>query len=99
MGCGLCRVLADSGRDQVMSNYQKRIDRMPLAPREKELLAHLVRGRSTHQIGHLMGLSRHTVLTYIKRINLKTGLHHRTALVALACGTYKPEGDVFSGAQ
>ncbi|WP_078628781.1 LuxR C-terminal-related transcriptional regulator [Streptomyces sp. NRRL F-2664] len=42
-----------------------------LAPREREVLAHIAAGCTYVQTARLMGLSRHTVDAYVRRIRVK----------------------------
>ena len=55
---------------------------MELAPRERELLDHLAAGRPYKQIADQMGITIHTVRTYIRRIYEKLRVQSRTEAVA-----------------
>ncbi|GAA3190055.1 MULTISPECIES: response regulator transcription factor [Streptomyces] len=59
-------------------------DLSSLTPREREVLGHLVQGETYRTIARRMGLSPHTVDTYLRRLRSKTGATNRTQLVALA---------------
>ncbi len=56
----------------------------PLSRREREVLALLARGETYGTIARHMGLSPHTVDTYLRRLRDKTGATNRTQLVCLA---------------
>ena len=45
-----------------------------LAPREKETLRHIAAGRTYLQTARHMGLSRHTVDAYLRRIRTKLNI-------------------------
>ncbi|MDF3299495.1 response regulator transcription factor [Streptomyces tropicalis] len=55
-----------------------------LTPREEEVLAHLAQGHTYRIIARRMGLSPHTVDTYVRRLRGKTGSVNRTQLAHLA---------------
>jgi len=55
-----------------------------LTPREREILAELPGGATYRAIARRLGLSPHTVDTYLRRVRSKTGLTNRTQLVVLA---------------
>ncbi|MFD9791553.1 response regulator transcription factor [Streptomyces sp. NPDC059070] len=63
-------------------------------PREREILAQLPDGTTYQAIAHSLGLSRHTVDTYIRRLRGKTGTANRTELAVLAAqlgfSSYRP---------
>ena len=52
-----------------------------LSPREKEVLLMCAKGYSYEEIAPLLGLSRHTVTTFVKRIYRKLQVHSRTEAV------------------
>ncbi|MFD3589801.1 response regulator transcription factor [Streptomyces sp. NPDC058683] len=56
----------------------------PLTSRERQVLALLSEGATDWAIAHKLGISRHTVDTYLRRIRGKTGTANRTQLVVLA---------------
>ncbi|UNO44108.1 helix-turn-helix transcriptional regulator [Streptomyces sp. MST-110588] len=70
-----------------------------LSEREREVLAHLAAGCTYGTIARRMGLSSHTVDTYIRRIRGKTGVANRVelTLLALAAGSHGKGGKVPSG--
>ncbi|MFC5955320.1 response regulator transcription factor [Streptomyces pratens] len=55
-----------------------------LSPREKEVLAHLAQGCTYRIIARRMGLSPHTVDTYVRRLRSKTGSVNRIQLAHIA---------------
>ncbi|MEV6394676.1 helix-turn-helix transcriptional regulator [Streptomyces sp. NPDC051907] len=55
-----------------------------LTPREKQVLALLVGGETYWSIARKLGISPHTVDTYLRRLRSKTGTANRTQLVVLA---------------
>jgi DNA-binding CsgD family transcriptional regulator len=61
-----------------------------LSPRELEVLHHLARGCTYAAIAHRMGLSTHTVDTYLRRIRAKTGADNRIRLALLAAEVSAP---------
>jgi LuxR family transcriptional regulator, activator of conjugal transfer of Ti plasmids len=58
------------------------IDGLSLSPREFECLEWTAQGKSAWEIGRILGLSRHTVATYL--LNAKTKLDVRTITQAVA---------------
>ena len=52
-----------------------------LARREAEVLKCIVSDQHENDIAVSLGLSRHTVRTYLKRLRLKLGVHSRVAMV------------------
>jgi DNA-binding CsgD family transcriptional regulator len=55
-----------------------------LSAREREVLRLLAGGRTYSAIARRMGLSPHTVDTYLRRIRAKTGISNRIQLALLA---------------
>ncbi|MGW7045743.1 response regulator transcription factor [Streptomyces avermitilis] len=55
-----------------------------LSQRELEVLVHLAQGHTYKNIARRMGLSLHTVDTYVRRIRGKTGVTNRVELTVLA---------------
>ncbi|MFH9723425.1 response regulator transcription factor [Streptomyces sp. NPDC017254] len=58
-----------------------------LSPREREVLGHLVEGCTHDQAARRIGISQHTVDTYVKRIRSKLGAHNKAQLVRAALTT------------
>ncbi|MBX9398224.1 helix-turn-helix transcriptional regulator [Streptomyces sp. TRM72054] len=55
-----------------------------LAPREQETLRHIAAGRTYLQTARHMGLSKHTVDAYLRRIRAKLGINSTAELTRLA---------------
>jgi DNA-binding CsgD family transcriptional regulator len=62
------------------------LDRVRLAPRERDVVGRLISGASTRDIALGTGLTVSTVNTYLKRIFAKVGVHSRLELVARLSG-------------
>lgn len=58
------------------------IDGVSLSPREFECLEWAAQGKSTWEIGYILGISRHTAATHLD--NVKTKLNVRTVIQAVA---------------
>ncbi|MFH8801291.1 response regulator transcription factor [Streptomyces sp. NPDC017936] len=56
----------------------------PLAPREQEVLRHVAAGCTYAQTARRMGLSRHTVDAYLRRIRAKSDINSTADLMRLA---------------
>ncbi|MET9959863.1 helix-turn-helix transcriptional regulator [Streptomyces sp. NPDC006326] len=57
---------------------------LSLAPREQEALGHIAAGRTYLQTARHMGLSKHTVDAYLRRIRAKLGINNTAELTRLA---------------
>ncbi|MBT2449799.1 LuxR family transcriptional regulator [Streptomyces sp. ISL-43] len=55
-----------------------------LAPREQEALRHIAAGRTYVQTARSMGLSKHTVDAYLRRIRAKLGVNTSAELIRQA---------------
>ncbi|MEU9145033.1 helix-turn-helix transcriptional regulator [Streptomyces sp. NPDC048349] len=55
-----------------------------LAPREQEALRHIAAGRTYLQTARNMGLSKHTVDAYLRRIRAKLGVNTTAEMTRLA---------------
>ncbi|MFB7291542.1 response regulator transcription factor [Actinacidiphila glaucinigra] len=55
-----------------------------LAPRERETLRHIAAGRTYLQTARHMGLSKHTVDAYLRRIRAKLGIYSTAELTRTA---------------
>lgn len=53
-------------------------------PRERQVLCQLPGGATYQVIAHRLGISTHTVDTYMRRLRTKTGATNRTQLAVLA---------------
>ncbi|MEW2194055.1 response regulator transcription factor [Streptomyces microflavus] len=58
--------------------------RTAFSGREREVLSHIAKGFTYAATAHRLGLSPHTVDTYVRRIRAKSGVRNRTELVLLA---------------
>jgi two-component system nitrate/nitrite response regulator NarL len=54
-----------------------------LPPREKEIVARIVKGQSTRQMSFAMNITADTVRTYVKNVLVKFGAHSRLQLAAI----------------
>jgi DNA-binding NarL/FixJ family response regulator len=52
-----------------------------LSAREKEVLGHITRGYTSDESADLLGVSRHTVQTYVRRIYSKLEVHSKTEAI------------------
>ncbi|MFD6247053.1 helix-turn-helix transcriptional regulator, partial [Streptomyces roseolus] len=59
-------------------------DGMPLSARERQVLHMLAQGLTHDQTARRLGISRHTVDTYVKRVRGKLGLGNKAELVRAA---------------
>ncbi|GEB49105.1 MULTISPECIES: helix-turn-helix domain-containing protein [Streptomyces] len=57
-----------------------------LSDREREVLDRVLEGHTYSSTARALGLSPHTVDTYMRRIRAKTGTTHRLELLRLAMG-------------
>jgi DNA-binding CsgD family transcriptional regulator len=57
---------------------------MSFTAREREVLAHIAAGRTYVATARRLGLSPHTVDTYVRRIRAKSGIANRAELILLA---------------
>ncbi|WP_328623586.1 response regulator transcription factor [Streptomyces sp. NBC_00354] len=57
---------------------------LALAPREQEALGHIAAGHTYLQTARHMGLSKHTVDAYLRRIRAKLGINSTAELTRLA---------------
>ncbi|MGW7365804.1 response regulator transcription factor [Streptomyces sp. NPDC054841] len=55
-----------------------------LAPREQETLRHIAAGRTYLQTARRMGLSKHTIDAYLRRIRAKLNINSTAELTRLA---------------
>jgi len=55
-----------------------------LSAREREVLMHLVAGRTNRQIAEMLTVSPHTVARHVEHIYAKLGVTNRTAATAYA---------------
>jgi RNA polymerase sigma factor (sigma-70 family) len=55
-----------------------------LSERERQVLGHIARGLTQGQVARRLGISEHTVDTYVKRIRAKLGAGNKAELTRLA---------------
>lgn len=68
----------------VASRLSLRLERVGLSAREMDVLALIASGKRNKEIANMLGISRETVQTHIKRLFLKLGVNDRTAAVTVA---------------
>ncbi|GAA2682469.1 MULTISPECIES: response regulator transcription factor [Actinosynnema] len=61
-------------------------DEDTLSPRERQVLRQIARGLTHSQVANRLGISRHTVDTYVKRIRVKLRLGNKAELTRAALG-------------
>ncbi|HEY1931961.1 MAG TPA: DNA-binding response regulator [Acetobacteraceae bacterium] len=71
-------VLAQPSQDEARVRL-----RLPVTPREAEVLIWLTRGKSNRDIGEILGLSPRTVNKHLEQIYAKLGIENRSSAVAL----------------
>jgi DNA-binding CsgD family transcriptional regulator len=81
--------------EQAMGADPARFARLGLSSREGQVLSWIAEGKTTPEIGTILGLSRRTVQTYLERVFGKLGVETRAAAVARALGDearHRPAG-------
>lgn len=73
-----------AGVDALSARIAELANRFDFTPREAEVFALLMRGRSIPYIRDELVISRETVATHVKHIYVKTGVHTRQELLDLA---------------
>lgn len=58
--------------------------RLPITPREAEVLAWLTEGHTNEGIAHALGVSRHTVIRHVEHLYAKLEVHTRAAATRVA---------------
>lgn len=81
------RIRNGEDKTRSRSDIEKSIARLPLTPREREVVGLIVVGTSTRGVAEKTNLTVATVHTYLKRIYPKVGVRSRVELVALVTGT------------
>jgi DNA-binding CsgD family transcriptional regulator len=66
---------------------------LELSPREREVLGHFATGFTYAQIANRLGISPHTVDTYLRRVREKTGAGSGAELTRLAVVLEMLDGD------
>ncbi|MFI1279267.1 response regulator transcription factor [Streptomyces sp. NPDC020858] len=69
---------------QTQTQTQTQAPAVALAPREQEALGHIAAGHTYLQTARQMGLSKHTVDAYLRRIRAKLNVHTTAELTRLA---------------
>jgi DNA-binding NarL/FixJ family response regulator len=64
-----------------------------LSQREEQVLRHISRGLTHGQVARRLGISQHTVDTYVKRIRLKLGLGNKAQLARAALLGAAPDAE------
>lgn len=64
----------------------------PLSPRERDCLHWVALGKTTNEIGIILGLSHHTVNFHLRNVCIKLNVPNRSAAIAKAFHTsiFKP---------
>jgi DNA-binding CsgD family transcriptional regulator len=65
--------------------------RLPITPREAEVLARLAAGRTNDGIALDLGISRNTVIRHVERIYAKLDVHTRVAAARAALAALRDE--------
>jgi DNA-binding NarL/FixJ family response regulator len=60
--------------------------RLPVTPREAEVLLWLTRGKSNRDIAEILGVSPRTVNKHLEQVYVKLGIENRSSAVALVLG-------------
>lgn len=77
----LMRFRQDDKLANPSAEYASRKQPAALSAREKEVLEHITRGFTSDEIAALLSVSRHTVLTYVRRIYTKLEVNSRTEAI------------------
>jgi len=80
----LQEVLAEvdvEGTTYRLSRLRQRPRTLDLTPRELEIARLVAKGLPTKAIGAMLGISGWTVLTHLRRVFARVGVHSRTAMV------------------
>jgi DNA-binding NarL/FixJ family response regulator len=79
----------ESGGTQVEPDGPE--SRETLSPRERQVLRQISRGLTHTQIASRLGISRHTVDTYVKRVRVKLNIGNKAELTrAAVLGSFEP---------
>ncbi len=77
-------ILLRLARDGTASGVERLRERLPVTGREAEVLLWLSRGKSSRDIGEILGLSPRTVTKHLEGIYAKLGVENRTAASIIA---------------
>jgi DNA-binding NarL/FixJ family response regulator len=83
-GGAVLSLSAQAARRRIRSGASRRPLAESLTPREREVLARLVRGESTTSMARSMGVRLSTTRTHVDSILIKLGVHSRREAVAYA---------------
>jgi DNA-binding NarL/FixJ family response regulator len=78
----LARLLADRGAnsDQMTQFFHRRLIGLPLTPRERELVAGLLKGHSNKELATALNITEQTVKNMLSGVYSKLGVQSRTEL-------------------
>lgn len=77
-------ILLRLSRDALAAGVERLRARLPVTGREAEVLLWLSRGKSSRDIGEILGLSHRTVTKHLESIYAKLGVENRTAASIIA---------------
>ncbi|SDA29607.1 two component transcriptional regulator, LuxR family [Methylobacterium sp. UNC378MF] len=77
-------ILLRLSRDALAAGVERLRARLPVTGREAEVLLWLSRGKSSRDIGEILGLSHRTVTKHLEGIYAKLGVENRTAASIIA---------------
>ncbi len=77
-------ILLRLSRDALSAGVERLRVRLPVTGREAEVLLWLSRGKSSRDIGEILGLSHRTVTKHLESIYAKLGVENRTAASIIA---------------
>lgn len=66
--------------------------RLPLTPRQAEVLWHLAAGQTNDGIAHALGISPHTVVRHVEHLYARLGVHTRVAAATIALQVLRDDG-------
>lgn len=74
------RAASATGGDSMVQFFQRRLLGLPLTPRERELVAGLLKGHSNKQLAASLDISEQTVKNNLSAVYAKLGVQSRTEL-------------------
>ncbi|WP_187277732.1 helix-turn-helix transcriptional regulator, partial [Methylobacterium sp. WL18] len=77
-------ILLRLSREEASGGIERLRARLPVTGREAEVLLWLSRGKSSRDIGEILGLSHRTVTKHLEGIYAKLGVENRTAASIIA---------------
>lgn len=81
---GLLRTIHASPVFELVSQRRPSTPTRDMSPRQREVLASLLRGQSEKQIAHQLKVSRHTVHVYVKALYRRHSVNSRGELLSLS---------------